>query len=892
MYFNTALSRKKSSVQEISIYGTRDGGIDNYHLSEELYTFTALENLYISEDFLALSPKIAALQHLKSLYINSRMIKELPEEIGQLQQLRSLTVSGEIFERFPDSIAQLKNLETLSINGCPKLTSIPYCLRRLPKLNSISLHRGHWNNVTAFEEGFAPLRELRIVSSKLTNALVLPIFKLTQLTHLNLSQSHLKTIPKELLALKELVHLSLSENEIKQLPTFLTQLSNLKSFSFKSNQVQDFPVFLNQLPQLISLTWQFNAFGKYDKGLLAFPISITNPYYKVGASSKYRNFLEAVQVCEFSPKALILFFDIQNGHPLNKVDFERTHFLELLSFKDKSFKSIVIDHLLEYEKARFEAHPLSPTSGLMVLGKSTIPKSQIRSLLKEKGIPYQTKITPQTSHLLVGNTGIKDYSILKDTSYILLSQQALQEYVNEATKPYLLDEESQDNLEHIAALLSSTSTENQQLGVELLKGGGTPKELLTELFIVYKFSADKKLATKAKKLLSTNASTALLEKLKLRINLRAVKEAYHTGTKIEELTEGTELEAWKIAQYACFLNPSVWGNKTFLGVKDAPEAIAKAFLPKIVQLQMRDKHYTVEPSLLPYIQLLYQTCDFLDALRFKDVARNLEGISAMKQLKNVSFYFTKDTVLPHDLHLIPQLEGIDFTSTTLADWGAALEQLSQSKSLKRLSFWSSMRTGLPPNFLQLQQLEQLSLTRALLEKKDIALLAQLPNLKQVSFDSTSAHLEDMYLQLQQVEEFYFRQEEVYQITARLSEMTALKKLTLTGPFSFTGVLQLPHLEQLRLETNYRKKEPILPQHICQLTSLKYLEIRGEVLDVTSILPHFKHLEELTLMHNKAAINDLIPALQQLPHLKKLKRYFSVADLAAVQRALPNLIIST
>lgn len=890
MYFKTALTSKKSSVQEISIYSHRDGGIDSYHLSEELYTFTALENLYISEDFLALSPKIAQLQQLQSLSLNSKMLQKLPEEIGQLQQLRSLSIVGDLFEELPESIAQLQNLEYLSIRACPKMRKLPHSLRQLPQLKSLYLYHSPWEDLTAFEQGFAALKDLRVSHAGLTNAQATPIFNLQQLQTLGLSHNQLSYLPQELTKLSSLTHLSIDYNALTSIPKFILELSQLESLYFTYNQVEQFPTFLTALPHLSKLGWQGNAFGKYDQGLLAFPLAVSNTHPKATESKKYQDFLEQVTAADFSPKALELFFNIQNGKDLAPNKWSRVDFLELLKFKNKSFKSIVLDQLLAYEEQQLEKQPLTTNAGLFILGKSTIPKTTIKNLLQEKGIAYQTKITSKTTHLLVGNIGIKekDYLTLANPTYTLISMPAFQEYINKATKPYLLEEEAQDNLSHLATLLTSTSLENQQLGIELLQGGGTPKELLTELFLVYKFSEDKKLAAKAKKMLQANASTALLEKLKLRINLRTVKEAYHTKNKIEKLTEGTELEAWKIAQYAVLQHPKIWGNKTHLGLKDAPETAIAEFLPKAIALQSPHGSYTVEPDLLPYIQWVYQYGNFLEQLQFTKQAAHLEGIAQMDQLKSVSFYFVKELELPQDLHLLPQLEQVSFTSISLPDWGGVLQQLSQCPSLKRLYLWSSMRTGLHPNLLLLQQLESIAIVRALLEEQDIALLAQLPHLKRVSFDNTSANLEEFYLQLQQVEEFYFYQSEPYSITPKLSQLQQLHTLQLKGPFSLEGSLQLPQLKKLSLETNYRKRQPILPHHLQDLTNLTSLEIRGETINLASILPHFKKLEQLTLMHNALSIQELIAALQQLPQLKTLQRYLPAADLQVLQQAFPEL----
>lgn len=891
MYFNTALTRKKAAVQEISIYGSKYGGITYRQLSKELYTFTALETLYISDDFLELHPEIANLQQLTSLYINSRLLKTLPEEIGELQQLRSLTIIGEQIETLPDSIGKLKKLNSLSIWDSKKITALPSSWSNLSQLTRLSLHRGEWTNLSAFEQGFEALQSLRISPSPLTDQQIAPIFQLKELTHLSLSESNLCQLPKGITQLQKLQVLEVAGNKLQQIPTYLNELPTLKHIDFSDNQVQEFPVFLQQLPVLEYMGWQNNAFGKYDKGLLDFPTNITNPHKTVVAARDYQTFLDKVRALDCSPKALALFFQIQNGTTLEKGQFQRAHFLALLAFDNKVFKSILIDQLLEYEQKAFEATPLTTTSELVLIGKPSLGKKEIRGLLKEKGITYKTKITPKTTHLLIGQTGIKDYSALENTHYTLISQQAFQAYFNEATKPYLLEDDSQDNLSAIQDLLTSTSIENQQLGIELIKGGGTPKALLTELFIVYKFSEDKKLAAKARQLLAANGSAALLETLKSRINLRTVPDSYLTKTKLEDLTAGTELELWKVAQFAYHYKPNIWVDKIFLGIQGAPKDKAIAFLKKVVQEKSQhDGSYMVIPSLLPCIQQLYQHCTFLEKLVFDRKAQQIDGIAALTQLKKLSFYFVDNGEFPKDIVQLPRLEEVEFTSTTMVNWEKTLTQLSQVPSLKSLYFWSSLRLGLPPVFKQFQQIEQLSLIRMALEAKDLALLGRLANLRAVYFEDSFADLDESFLVLQQIKQLHFNQRTPYSITPRISELQQLRYLNLEGPFTLEGALQLPQLESLHISCGYQGQQPLAAQHIEQLTALKTLVVHGTTTNLDQALPQFQQLEYLTLNDTGLSTAALIQVLKQLPQLKQLKHYFSAVDLRAVQQALPDLVV--
>lgn len=887
MLLSTALSKKnKATVKYISIYGY--SGISNHQLSAEVYAFTALEKLHLLGEFTVLSPQIANLKNLQHLSISSSILKELPEEIGLLENLVYLSISGQQLTQLPKSIYKLKNLKSLHLSSLPKVTVLPTTLSQLPNLESISIRCGNMTDLRAFNTGFEALKNLLIFRSSLDDSSALPIFKLKNLVELSIIKSQLTVIPSDILHLKNLVSLVLKENKLTEIPTFIRQLPVLTTFDFEANLITVFPTFLSKVPFFQRIGWKDNLFGKYDKGLLQFPIEVTNSYEKAVDARKYHSFMEQVQKQRFSDTALDLFFKIQSNQPLEKGRFKRADFIEILSFENKNFRTTVINQLLEYEKEVFESKALNSDSALFVLGKTTLTKREIRAILKENQIAYHTKIHPNTTHLLVGSTGPKDYKLLANTAYTLVRQQGFQHYMNAITKPYLLEEENKDNLAQISSLLLSTNSENQSLGLELLKGGGTPKELLTELFIIFKFSEDKKVADRAKKLLLANAPTEILEKLKLRINLRITKEAYNTGDKLEQLTEGTSLEVWKIAQYAYHYKPHIWVPTIPLGLKNAPKAIAMPFLLNAVKQQVERDIYTVEPNLLPYIKLLYQSCSFLKELKFNRAAENIDGISALSALKRLNFYFIENAVFPTDLYLVPNLEAVEFIGTGTNDWALVLNQLAQISSLKKISFWSSMRAGLHPDLSKLRSLEHFSCFNILLQKESVEIFAGLPHLKTLDLSNTSTNLDERYLSLKKLEKLCFHNAMHYTVTPRISELTALKTLILKGgPHLPNNIPPMPLLEELYIKTDYAA--PLLQfEQIKNLTNLKRLTILGNVENLRTMLPHFSKLEYLELYYNKIELTDLIEALKQLPRLKTFHRYLSTQDLNTLKNALPDL----
>ena len=85
------------------------------------------------------------------------------------------------------------------------------------------------------------------------------LWKLTQLTDLNLSHNQLTTLPDSLLAqLTQLTVLNLASNQLTALPDSLGQLTQLKSLDLSINQLTTLPDSLGQLTQLQSLALSSN----------------------------------------------------------------------------------------------------------------------------------------------------------------------------------------------------------------------------------------------------------------------------------------------------------------------------------------------------------------------------------------------------------------------------------------------------------------------------------------------------------------------------------------------------------------------------------------------------------------------------------------------------------
>ena len=160
---------------------------------------------------------LCTLKRLKSLVLSDcSKFKKLPEEIGNLECLEKLLLDGTAVSELPPSIGCLKNLKVLSCrkSSSQSPTSVFQYLFQLSKCQ------------------------------KPTRSLVLPpIWGLTSLTLLDLTDCNLLVIPRDLGSLFSLKKLCLGGNNFENLPS-LNQFSQLAHLELNRCEM------LRELPEL------------------------------------------------------------------------------------------------------------------------------------------------------------------------------------------------------------------------------------------------------------------------------------------------------------------------------------------------------------------------------------------------------------------------------------------------------------------------------------------------------------------------------------------------------------------------------------------------------------------------------------------------------------------
>jgi Leucine-rich repeat (LRR) protein len=144
-----------------------------------------------------------------------------------LPKLTGINLSYNEFTIFPNSLYNLQNIKQLRIWN-NKIKSIPDDISKCKKLNEINLDN---NEITYLPDSFHKLLSLSILTldnNNLDPESILVLCKMQNLKKLNLRNTNISSIPKEIGDLNNIITLDLSENkDITKLPKQMTQLKAL-----------------------------------------------------------------------------------------------------------------------------------------------------------------------------------------------------------------------------------------------------------------------------------------------------------------------------------------------------------------------------------------------------------------------------------------------------------------------------------------------------------------------------------------------------------------------------------------------------------------------------------------------------------------------------------------
>jgi Leucine-rich repeat (LRR) protein/GTPase SAR1 family protein len=178
-----------------------------------------------------------------------------------------------------------------------KLTELPDSLWKLTQLTELNLSRNQLTTLPDSLGQLTQLTELHLSNNQLTT---LPdsLGQLTRLTELDLSDNKLTTLPDSLGQLTQLTKLNLSNNKLTSLPDSLGQLTQLTELNLSLNKLTTLPPSLGQLTQLKHLLVNVNEFDELPEVIAKLcylqTLKIGNSQHKVtiGSLPKWLNNLD------------------------------------------------------------------------------------------------------------------------------------------------------------------------------------------------------------------------------------------------------------------------------------------------------------------------------------------------------------------------------------------------------------------------------------------------------------------------------------------------------------------------------------------------------------------------------------------------------------------------
>ncbi|MBK6902507.1 MAG: leucine-rich repeat domain-containing protein [Saprospirales bacterium] len=453
---------------------------------------------------------------LVSLRLNRNRIKELPAEWGSMDRLQELQLDQNLLSSLPDWVGHLRNLRLLGLSQ-NKLRELPSDLSGLKMLGQLHLERN----------------KLGCLPDALGN--------LSDLTEIDVRRNELEKLPDSIGRLRGLRRLLLDDNRLKELPAPLEKLQSLRLLSCQGNQLGEWPSFLGKLPRLEILEWGRNGLeripdepgkwpalerlGLQGNSMVCFPISLLGlpKLEKVTGLPNSARAMRFVQACRQSavpaPQRRELFGlwqgDVE-AHNLSKEALREGLRLALPSLR-KSILSVLIG------QSRAQIDPLRSAIG--ILGTTRLSRPDWKEKLEKAGLTYHETGAKAPSHAVLGGGILEIPAAWWKKGVAFMEESVLFQEVRDREQAYL---QAMDDPGRLGRLLQSGQDASLRLSVSLLKNGGVPPSLMTDLYLAWRSVSDRKLKKELRDLLLLHTSSGgrrLLEKVRVIYSPEQIEEA-------------------------------------------------------------------------------------------------------------------------------------------------------------------------------------------------------------------------------------------------------------------------------------------------------------------------------------------------------------------------------
>lgn len=420
------------------------------------------------------------------------------------------------------ALPYLGNLEYGSLDlSHMELEALPPVLLQTPGLRS--LHLDH-NRLTTLPEDLGTLTEVEHLQLRNNQLTRLPeaLGRCHKLETLYLSHNQLSALPQSLGRLERLRALYCDKNQLTALPEEMGDLQSLRYLHLRSNRLTGLPWSMHRLQRLEELHLASNPIKSFPEVL--FYLKLRDASGLKGPGGRKRTLAQRISFCrrlsstQLDLEARRRVFALSEGQPAPRSAwFEALH---VSRFEDEARQAI----LGWGGQASFEENPLRAGSVVALLGSTALKKSDLKARLKERGLGYAAKLSPEVTHVVVGKKPpLELLPLLEEHSFTFVSDQALNKALETEADRFLLDQavptEARANLDNLRTLLGSLEEASAAMGLEMLKAGGVPRELYGDLFGLARFAPWSGLKRKARDLLKLHGDPAMQAALKDRAGL-------------------------------------------------------------------------------------------------------------------------------------------------------------------------------------------------------------------------------------------------------------------------------------------------------------------------------------------------------------------------------------
>lgn len=636
----------------------------------EKLEYLRLRGIGISE----LTEALGELSSLKQLQIEDCPIEILPESIAKLDNLQRITIEKSKLKTLPNVIGELKELDYLRICNA-ELTEIPNTIGNLKKLTELQFP---YNQLKDLPSSIATLQNIKTLSLVENKFEQLPevITELKKLAYIYIGKNQLSSLPECFKNLKTLKHLAINDNHFSTFPEVLCGIPGLNYLYIENNHLKSLPESLMKLCNLSTIKLAGNPFEQFPPALFdwyglakrnAWSLDIDNTLYN---KTKIFDLMQNKTFYKSDRQSKIDFFNIytENKEACKEIPLER------LCVALNSAATRVADLTLAFMTEGSDKK-IKKGDKILIIGKTTKSLVEIKEQAEICGIEIQSKISKETTHILISARANKIPAKWPENVYWQwINEGQLMQFFDEVNPSYLV-EAAETDAEKVADMIMTLGEDNMELAVSIVEGGGLPEALFTELFIVCKLSDNEALRKRALQLLKQKASPELMTILKNRSSITKKNQYYYSSSDRDELTgklrlftKDSGLNLGKLA-YAVFLKTK---QCITLVLEQASPELKKRAIATIITQGDFSLSYNDYITYFP-LELL----SFPDIKKIRLFVTHGEWIAG-QWTKN------KEFEIPDEIYKIEALEELEI-------WGKAFDSmpvasLLKLRHLKRLSF--------------------------------------------------------------------------------------------------------------------------------------------------------------------------------------------------------------